>query len=114
MQVLDLQTVDTRLAGFYGGFSTNLVPSAWNGLSNNFGYLVPYKNLIGPVGGINTEFTSDGYKYTTNVFEEQQSIGGDRLEPNHHGLLTRINLDTFSMSDVEFMDLQEVDVELRG
>ncbi|GMH80028.1 hypothetical protein TL16_g08370 [Triparma laevis f. inornata] len=113
VEVLDLQTKDVRLAGFYGGFSTNFIPSVQNGLSANFAYLVPYKNLIGPVNGANTKYTSDGYK-ANEVFEDQESIGGDRLDPHHHGLLTRLNLDTFDTNDVDFIDLQELDPDLRG
>lgn len=113
VQVLDLQTKDVRLAGFYGGFAANIVPSIVNGLAADYAYLAPYKNLVGPVNGVNTKFTSDGYK-ANDVFDEQESIGGDRLQPNHHGCLTRINLDTFNVAGVDFIDLQEVDTDLRG
>ena len=111
--MLDLTQVDKRLTGFYGGFSTTLVPSAANGLSSNYAYLSPYKNIKGPIDGINTKYTADGFKFN-NVFDEKEAIGGDHLEPSHHGLLTRINLDTFAAVDVQFIDLEAIDPDLKG
>mmetsp|Transcript_7459 Transcript_7459/g.15500 ORF Transcript_7459/g.15500 Transcript_7459/m.15500 type:complete len:814 (-) Transcript_7459:52-2493(-) len=113
VQILDVSQVDKRLTGFYGGFSTNLVPSATNGLANNYAYLVPYKNVKGPIDGVNTKYTADGFKHN-NVYDDKEAIGGDHLEPNHHGYLVRVNLDTFALADVSFIDLQTIDSDLKG
>lgn len=69
--VLDLSLKDRRLAGFYGGFATNLVPGGALGPANNYAYLVPYKNVVGKIDGINTKLTADGYK-DYNIFDEQE------------------------------------------
>ena len=74
---------------------------------------MPYKNVEGPVNGFNTEYTADGFK-DNEVLSEQESIGGDHLTPNEHGLLVKINLETFALEDIEVMDLTEVDLDLKG
>lgn len=48
------------------------------------------------------------------MLQEQESYGGDHLTPNEHGLLVKVNLDTFLAADVEVLDLTDKDIELKG
>ena len=118
VEVMDLKDAthildSSSLAGFYGGFAPSFQVGGVTGLNANFGYLVPYKNMRGPVGGINTKHTSDGFKYNS-VVDEQESYGGDHLETNYHGKLVRFNADSFDVNDVEVIDLQLIDENLKG
>ena len=113
VEVLDLSQKDSRLAGFYGGFSTNIIPGNPMSPPANYAYIVPYKNVIGPINGANTKFTADGYK-DHNIFDSRESYGGDHLTPNEQGMLVRVNLDTFDVAGVDFMDLTQLDEELKG
>ncbi|GMI04166.1 hypothetical protein TrRE_jg1083 [Triparma retinervis] len=79
----------------------------------NYAYIVPYKNIIGPINGANTKFTADGYK-DHNIFDSRESYGGNHLTPNEQGMLVRVNLDTFNVAGVDFMDLTQLDEELKG
>jgi len=113
VEVLDLTQKDKRLAGFYGGFATNLQPGNPFTPSANYAYLSPYKNMIGKVNGANTKYTVDGYK-DYDIFDNQEAYGGDHLLSNEHGMLVRINLDTFDVAGVDFIDLTTIDPDLKG
>jgi len=118
VEVLDLEDAThipeaKGLKGYYGGFAPSFNTSGVSGITANYGYLVPYKNMKGPVGGVNTQKTSDGFADNL-IFDEQESYGGDHLRTNYHGRLVRVNLDTFNASDVEVIDLQNIDPDLKG
>lgn len=99
--ILDLQKKDPELAGWYGGFA-----------HNGYGYIAPFRNVKGPVGGYNTHLTCDGSKGTPVV--NTQSIGGDHLEPHMFAKFTRFQLDNFTHENVEVLDLSSHDVDIRG
>ncbi|CAM9150627.1 unnamed protein product, partial [Scytosiphon promiscuus] len=90
VEVLDLHTVDHEVGGFLGGF-------AWEG----HGYLVPCRSFQGPVGGVNTNLSVDGFSWSS-------------LQPAYSGKLVRVDLADFSSSGVQVLDLTEVDPDLRG
>ena len=98
VQVIDLQTVDSRLAGFYGGFATNFAGAGGTnqyGTSNEYAYLAPYKSVFGPVAGTNTKYSADGY-HGGAVNADQVAYGGDHLEPQWNGMLVQIDLGNFA------------------
>ena len=113
IEYLDLQDYDPELSGYFGGFGYQTA----NG--KRYGFLVPYKQVTGPVGGVNTELTVDGY--TTEEIPDmgrhaRQALGGDQLETAYHGRLVRIDLDLFHdpQAAIEVLDLTTIDQDLRG
>jgi len=100
--ILDLRDKKPELGGYFGGFS-----------HRNYGYLVPYRNVRGPVGGVNTRYSCDGFK-DVNMVDTQATNGGDHIEPNYQGMLVRFRLDNFTSSTIEVLDLTKYDPDLRG
>ncbi|CAN0143713.1 unnamed protein product [Ectocarpus sp. 6 AP-2014] len=108
VEVLDLHTVDPEVGGFFGGF-------AWEG----YGYLVPCRSFQGPVGGVNTNLSADGFAWSSSFLGSDSTGGGSgqkagRLQPAYSGKLVRVDLSDFSSSGVQVLDLTEVDPDLRG
>ena len=105
VEVLDLWQVDTRFAGYFGGFSYTDVTGA------SFGFLVPHKCIYGPVGGLNSRLPVDNWVVSGN-----ETGAGDHTTEVYHGLLLRLRLANFTNASacVDVLDLTAFDSDLRG
>jgi hypothetical protein len=129
VESLDLTRVDPRLRGFQGGHST----------AGEDVYLFPYLNSAGPVYGSGVSETTwhghddqavDGDRsrlglfaeadYTDPLFYPNHHLAHkahSQLRPHYHGMLVKVTpLDAplFNESEVSFLDLTQVDDDLRG
>ena len=98
VSVIDLSKISQEVAGFFGGFSYRTAAGL------NYGFLVPHRNVQGPVDGMNTEFTADGFT-GEQVNLGRSAYGGDHLAAGYHGNVVRIDLDKFNVSGVTVLDL---------
>lgn len=122
VEVMDLRLVDKELAGFFGGFSYLSAADIY------YAFLVPHRNMRGPVDQVNSEYTVDGFTGEW-VNKHRRAVGGDHLETHYHGKLVRVNLNNFTHCStesvavncsevlepiVDVLDLTKFDPDLRG
>ena len=125
VEFLDLHDKQPDLSGFFGGFAYETTGGRGGASSKRYGFLVPYKQVVGPIGGVNSELTADGY--TAQIIPDlgnhaRQALGGDHLESSYHGRLVRIDLDRFgecapspgACDAVDVLALTTFDQDLRG
>jgi len=99
---LELSEYDTHVGGYYGGL-----------VYGDSGYLVPHRTNIGPIGGIHSRYTADGYKPAPAHLPRLEA-GGGHLEAEYSGAVLRLNLTEFSVGAVEHLDLADLYPDLRG
>ena len=118
--VLNLQSVDSALAGFYGGFT-----------DGRYGYLVPFYNTAGPSGRLVrvdlTNFTTGGVSVLNlaGVDPDLVSFYGGFTDGRYGyvfgtgyspvtGKVARIDLANFTAGGVTVLDLATVNPALKG
>mmetsp|Transcript_35984 Transcript_35984/g.46235 ORF Transcript_35984/g.46235 Transcript_35984/m.46235 type:complete len:692 (+) Transcript_35984:269-2344(+) len=97
---IDLVEFDPRLGGYYGALTYK-----------DTAYLVPYRTTTGPVGGMHTTYTVDGFK-PIETFSPHLEQGGGNLEVTYSGLIPQINLTTFNVTGI--LNLADIYPDLCG
>ena len=82
----------------------------------SYGLYVTYRNHEGPVGGVNSRYTADGWN-GHNAVRESEARGGGQLTPRFASSVVRVKLNNspWSLADVDWpLDLSQLDPDLRG
>jgi hypothetical protein len=95
------------LSGFQGGRFYN------SSTGETFGLLIPYRNSISPIHGVDSKLTADGFT-GLDVMKESAAIGGGHQEVHYASTVVRFSLSNFSTHTVSTLDLAAVDPTLRG
>ena len=101
------------LAGFQGGQAYT------DSEGNSFGLLVPFRGATAPLHGANSKLTADGFN-GVGLVEGGEAVGGSHQVPRFASKVVRFHIPaadsgvSFRDAPFEYLDLSQVDPDLRG